>query len=1108
MGVSTEHYRQAIGLFNRVKYVRTSHNVTFITHSMLLLSLLLISLLLFISGVEPNPGPNPFCKLKHLRVCHVNIRGLKDKINDIKTSLCNYDIITLSETWLSSTTSNTDLALPGFQEIIRRDRPTFAGGVAVYVREGIAFKRLCDLECQNIEHIWLQVCTLEGKLLICTVYRPPSFNDFWDVFDFNFEQTKQLYPEVKYFLFLGDMNADFKTVNGSRLIDFCNDHNLSYIINEPTRRSLNHRTNTVSESCLDQILVNMSNFVKKSSVSPPISSDHCTVSIDLNFKVSYEAAYTRHIWLYQEADFNGFKHALQCANWDECFESDDVNVASERWSQLFLNTSRNFIPNKVVLVRPKDAPWFNNTLRKFRRKVHRLFSNFKKNPNTNNWERYTSSRNSYKHALDSAHQEYRESIAKSLTNSRNEKQWWNTVKGLLGKGSEKSYPLLKDDKNNRFISDSQGKATLFNNFYLSHTRLDTKSAQLPVFEKMTDKCLLKIVATEENVSLHIKSLDINKATGHDGISAKMIKEAGDSVVPSLTKLINMSLDSSTYPNSWKKALVTPIYKKSCKEDINNYRPVSILPVISKIAERIVFNDVYNYLHRNKLISKHQSGFRPNDSTVNQLAFMYNEFCDALDKKKDVRIVFCDVSKAFDKVWHRGIIFKLKQLGVDGPLLTWFENYLNNRMQKVVIKGQSSDWGMIEAGVPQGSVLGPLLFIVYINDLADVVDCNIKMFADDTCLYIEVDNPENAASTLSRNLENVSQWANQWLVTFNASKTKSMVISNKNVFHEKVMFNDAELDDATYHKHLGLTFTKNLSWTSHIDNIIKSASKLLDVSRKLQYQLDRTTLETIYKVFIRPKLEYGCQIWDDCNEGEKDKLERFQISALRVVTGAKKGTSHLLLYNETNWPTLAERRKNVKLMHMHKMVHDKLCPSYLSDLVPKTVGETTHYELRDSDNLRQFRHRGDKYKRSFMPDCVRLWNSLDVNLREIEDKEEFKENVIPVTVSNELYRYGPRKLNVTHTQLRLQCSNLKAHLVSLHVINDPQCACSSGDEDNFHFFFMCPLYLTQRQKLAQDLNGLCEFTLANLLHGDENVDFKTNCKIFDAVHSFIELSDRF
>ena len=412
---------------------------------------------------------------------------------------------------------------------------------------------------------------------------------------------------------------------------------------------------------------------------------------------------------------------------------------------------------------------------------------------------------------------------------------------------------------------------------------------------------------EADIAELISSINPHKATGPDGISPQILKEAGPAIVPSFTRLIKLSLKKCKIPKQWKKVNVIPIHKKDKKDLLNNYRPISLLPVPSKILERIIFKQVYNHLHRNKLLSKDQSGFRPNDSTVNQLAFMYHEFCKALDAKKDIRIVFCDISKVFDKVWHQGLLHKLRKAGIKCDLLDWFKDYLTDRKQRVVIRGQCSNWGNIMAGVPQGSVLGPLLFLIYINDLASVVKCNLKMFADDTCLYVTVDDPTSSATTLNDNLNNIKHWANQWLVKFNPDKIKSMVLTNKNVVHTPLYFNNKHIEQVHQHKHLGLLFNTRLSWKDHVSEIIQGVSKLLDVMHKLSKDLDRRTLETIHETFVRSKLEYACVIWDDCSDQDSDSIENCQLRAARIVTGAKKGTSHNRLYDETQWPQLKERR---------------------------------------------------------------------------------------------------------------------------------------------------------------------------------------------------------
>ena len=402
--------------------------------------------------------------------------------------------------------------------------------------------------------------------------------------------------------------------------------------------------------------------------------------------------------------------------------------------------------------------------------------------------------------------------------------------------------------------------------------------------------------TEDEVYDMLKNIDTSKATGPDGISPKLLYEAGASIVPSLTRLINLSLSSSKVPNVWKLAHVLPLFKKGDPCDVNNYRPVSLLPCPSKIMERVVFKHLYNYIRDNNLISPHQSGFKPGDSTVNQLSFLYHTFCEALDNKKDIHIVFCDISKAFDRVWHKGLVHKLKKIGIHGRLLEWFMDYLSDRYQAVVVRGQSSEKGLIKAGVPQGSVLGPLLFLLYINDLIDNILSNVKLFADDTSLYIEVDDPDEAVETLNSDLNMVQTWADQWLVKFSPSKTKLLTCSYRPKEHPDIKFAKVTLADVECHKHLGLTLSRNLSWTSHISNIIKSVAPMADVLKSLKYEIDRKSLETIYFSFIRSKLEYDAYIWDNCSKNDSEMLEKFQLDMARIVSGARKGTSHELLYN--------------------------------------------------------------------------------------------------------------------------------------------------------------------------------------------------------------------
>ncbi len=229
----------------------------------------------------------------------------------------------------------------------------------------------------------------------------------------------------------------------------------------------------------------------------------------------------------------------------------------------------------------------------------------------------------------------------------------------------------------------------------------------------------------------LKSLSVGKACGPDAVNNKILCELASQLSVPLCNLFNASLESSYFPESWKEANVSPLFKSGDPSLVNNYRPISLLSTIGKVFEKIVFKHLYNYLQDHNLLTPLQSGFVSGDSTVNQLTYLYTVFSEAIDSGKEIRAIFCDISKAFDRVWHKGLLFKLQSSGISGHLLNWFSSYLTRRKQRVVLPGVYSSWTTIKAGVPQGSILGPLLFLVYINDIVHNIGANIRLFADDT-----------------------------------------------------------------------------------------------------------------------------------------------------------------------------------------------------------------------------------------------------------------------------------------------------------------------------------------------------------------------------------------
>jgi len=284
------------------------------------------------------------------------------------------------------------------------------------------------------------------------------------------------------------------------------------------------------------------------------------------------------------------------------------------------------------------------------------------------------------------------------------------------------------------------------------------------------------------------------------------------------------------------------------------------------------------LKDNYILSDFQSGFQPGRSSVTQLVEIYHKFCKAVDSGREIRAVFLDISKAFDRVWHHGLVHKLYMSGIDGDLLSWFKDYLTGRSQRVVINGQHSSWTTITAGVPQGSVLGPLLFLIYINDmLSNISHVHTRLFADDTCLFVEVENRHDATVMMNDDLSRVQEWADKWLIDFSAPKTKVLTISNKPDKNENppIMFTGQNIAEVDSHIYLGLQISADLKWHKHIDGICAKARKKLNAMLPLKYKLDRNSLQTMYTSFVQSSLEYALTVWGgsyDVNIGKVDKID--------------------------------------------------------------------------------------------------------------------------------------------------------------------------------------------------------------------------------------------
>ncbi len=647
-----------------------------------------------------------------------------------------------------------------------------------------------------------------------------------------------------------------------------------------------------------------------------------------------------------------------------------------------------------------------------------------------------------------AKQNYKNKLIEKLNQPNTcPKIWFKTAKQLTNKTQSQTIPTLYDH-NHEATTDNE-KVDLLNNYFSSQSTVDDRDHSPPPINRLTESSLRSITITPQDVQDALSLLDPSKASGPDMVSPRLLKEGMHELSTPLSTFFNKLLLNSYFPDSWKLANVAPIFKKSDPSKPSNYRPISLLSCIGKLMERCKQKYIYNYLKTNNLLTPFQSGFIKGDSTVNQLTCLYNDICQAMDEGKEVRAVFCDISKAFDRVWHRGLITKLSSFGICDSLLNWIISYLSNRKQRVVYANSTSSWRHIQAGVPQGSILGPLFFLAYINDIVSAVNSNIRLFADDTSLYIIVEDPITASTTLNNDLASIHSWSQSWLVSFNPEKNESIIFSRKRrkPQHPPLIMNSLNIEEVDTHKHLGLTQSSDAKWNAHISITLTKAWRLIGILRSLKFFLNRSCLEKMYFSLIRPTLKYSDVVWDNCSEYLKQELESVQVEAVRICTGATKYCNIQKLLNDLKWDTLSKRRKQHRLLLFYKMTHG-FSPPYMSELIP-------HINRTQSDgyNLRHIRHaraRTQAYSLSFLPKTIREWNQLHITIQNSPDIQSFK-NAINKAKKKFLliFNCGSRTGQILHTRLRLDCSGLNYDLYRRSLVNSP--LCSRGSPETIEHF---------------------------------------------------------
>ena len=469
------------------------------------------------------------------------------------------------------------------------------------------------------------------------------------------------------------------------------------------------------------------------------------------------------------------------------------------------------------------------------------------------------------------------------------------------------------------------------------------------------------------------------------------------VAKPLSHIFNLSIRKGTFPEVFKSAKVTPVFKKGSHQDVNNYRPISILPVLSKIIERHVTLHFRKFLEDNNLLHNTQSGFRNNHSCETALVSLMDDWLSAMNNQNVVGTVMLDLSKAFDMVNHVLLLQKLQLYHCSSISLKWFQSYLQNRHQQVSVSGTLSSPQSITAGVPQGSVLGPLLFLLYINDLPlHIPQTSTAMFADDTTLHTVGKNLQEINENLQDSLNAVSEWCTSNSMVLNCSKTKSMLISasNKQPLTENFSLTllNEDLQITSTEKLLGVTLDHNLNFKSHIDHIIKKCNSLLFLLMRIKCFLDLKTRILFFNAYILPHLDYCITVWGNSTHQQLDQLLKFQKRAARIILDKDYDFPSTPLFHTLKWMTIYERLEYKQAILVYKgLTHNS--PVYLSTKFHKVQYSGRQLRSSSNDLLSVPQPKLELFRKAISYAGPKLWNTLPAHIRHADSLNTFKTHYI-------------------------------------------------------------------------------------------------------------------
>ena len=906
-----------------------------------------------------------------LKVCTFNARCLSSKFSLLSDFLTDNDpdVLVITETWFDEGVLDSEFTDDNYCTFRKDRKLTFysPGTYKVESRGGVLLmikKYLLPVPYTpgdvDAEILWVQITPRPNiKLLIGGCYRPEE--DEENILNKITQSINAINNENC--ILLGDFN--FRNIDWSQgtgtnererlFIDAINDNLLSQIVTEPTR----------GNNILDLAFVGDQSAVTKVEVGEPFStSDHKSVHINLECQLPRINMAPRKVYLYSKANYTELNKAVQEIDWDAEYDGKSTDACWSIFLSHYKSLVDRFIPHKMVKPGSQNKPpWTRyKTVLKAKKMKRKKWVRYKKSGLESDKILYEKEVSLMEDTIRKAKSHYEDKLVSQI--SKDPKRFWNYTKHFSKSSS--TIEILEHDGNK--ICNDTAKAEILNNFFISVlTREKAPDFPLPNSPN-PENILLDFHITPDMVRAKLAKLKRNKAPGPDGVSINVLRSCLNFDLP-LAFLFNRSIQSGKVPQDWRDANVTPLFKKGNRTSPNNYRPVSLTSQVVKILERLFQDEILSVMYANKTIHCDQHGFQEKCSCITQLLECFNDWTDSLDNKKGTDVIYLDFSKAFDTVPHQRLIHKLKSAGIRNKCLMWINNFLSDRRQRVIMRNGASTWLPITSGVPQGSILGPILFLIYVNDLPDVVKTKAKMFADDTKLYNEISSISDCMN-LQDDLNSLAVWSQKWLLNFNESKCT--VLRIKSSLDYIYTLNGSILQETSSQKDLGVIVSNSLHPREHIQSIVKKANQRTGLIRRCFTSFSERKTCTLYKSIIRPVLEYGSPVWSPWHKKDITELDKAQDRCLRLCN------------HKISLPSLEERRLITDLCKIYKYTHD-LYKTPAESFFKFPQRQLRGHTLKLAKNYA----RTDVRKHFFSNRSIDHWNSLPEEVVSAESLNQFK-----------------------------------------------------------------------------------------------------------------------